>query len=515
MTDVQRDAPIFTSDRAADPRLDASFRRLMRPDYSPGAVVAESRVSEWPGDVAGRLLLSLCRYTRAGFPALGRAATLAELMLRELHQHGYFGPAAGEAVDEQQLACHGWVVAGLIQYQAVTGDDRARRAAFRVIDELILPALANLDRYPRERDVAPGTGGAPGTAEFGIGDVAPGAGGAIGTATTEIGGWLLSTDTWCVFLVLNGLVPAFLDSGREDIEAMIRALGEELARLDLVAQRAQLHATLAAARCLSDYALATADKWMLDVAADIYGTYRCHARTLNYATYNWFGRPDSWTEPCAIVDSLAVAHNLRDATGRDDYGLDAVLIHRNALAFAERRDGSFGLDSVATPEHPELTPLHPDARWCCTIRGAIGLLEARERAIRFDSRSRTLRIDDPAPGLIRLDAPEGTWAIRIVVPGESGGVRLDVVSAPPEASPITAVSDGAGQGMLSPRPGTFARLAAQPSEVSEAVGSGLVRTRTGPLMLLRTATGDVVSMSDVAGSFDAGVTPVYLTAWAR
>ena len=359
MTDV-RSAPVAAPvELATDGPLAASFDRLTQPDYAVDRVMAQTVASDWPGDLAGRLLLALARFARAGAPAVDQAVALSDALIGALADRGYIGDPLGDVISEQQVACHGWVVAGLLQHFYVTGDCRARDAALRVVDSLLLPALARLDTYPRDR--APVE-----------------AGGASGTATAIAGGWSVSSDVWCVLLSLNGLVPAALETGRADLAQAIDVLADELGRLDLVGQQVQLHAALAAARCLADWSEATGDMKARQVAATVYDTYATHARTLNYSAFNWFGRPDTWTEACAVVDSLGLAHTLGRLTGDTRYHEDAVRITYWALGFAERRDGSFGLDTIATTDSPTLTPITYDAWWCCTVRGAVGLLEARE-----------------------------------------------------------------------------------------------------------------------------------------
>jgi len=367
MVDVRPETARFQVDLDHDTRLRASVERLSRPDYETQHVLRDTMASDWPGDLAGRLLLSLARYARVGALAVERPTELAEAMLDGLAEHGYFGPELGDVVDEQQVACHGWVVAGLLQHYYVTADRRARAAALRVVDELLIPALERFDTYPRERD-----------ATFQ-------AGGASGTAVRVASGWAISTDTWCVLLVLNGLVPAALETSRPDLVRAIERLADELENLDLLGQKVQLHAALAAARCLADYSAATNNRRYCRIATAVYDVYCRTARTLNYAPFNWFGRPDSWTESCAGVDSLGLAQTLYRLTGDQRYRDDAVWITCNALDFAERRDGSFGLDTITTPGQRILTPLEYDAFWCCTMRGAIGLLEAREDGIACQS----------------------------------------------------------------------------------------------------------------------------------
>jgi hypothetical protein len=502
MTDVRATLPTFTSTIDHDERLLASFERLAREDYAPHSIIAETLASDWPGDAAGRLLLSLSRFARAGLPALEHAAELCELMLRELSDHGYFGPALGEVIDEQQLACHGWVVAGLLQYYYVTADRRVRAAALRTVDTLILPALERLDSYPTERTDFPGLGGAS------------------GTATAEIDGWRLSSDVWCVLLSLNALVPAYQETARTDIRAMIDRLAEMMAGTDFVSQKAQLHASLAAARCLSELAVSEADGRFTAIVSSIYEQYVQHGRSLNYAPFNWFDRPDSWSEPCAMVDSLGVAHNLAAATGLDRYRLDAQRIEFNALSFAERRDGSFGLDSLPTPDDPILRPIHDDARWCCTMRGAIGLLEAREASVGLDVDR--VRLRGHHTGLIRVPSNAGEWVVREDARAAAqGSVTLEVLTAPGGADQLSIeVSDADGSPLvvqIPPVPGTVREIRVPSPAAVETLAGGSELHFAGPVLLVKRRSGEADDSScqpltDFAGAFPAGEWPTLLVA---
>ena len=100
--------------------------------------------------------------------------------------------------------------------------------------------------------------------------------------------------------------------------------------------------------------------------------------TENYENYNWFGRFDTWTEPCAIVDSYLLATQLWQATGKSSYLEWAELIYYNAICHTQRENGGFGCDNC--PGQAEKTSLLqvkiPEAHWCCTMRGAEGLANA-------------------------------------------------------------------------------------------------------------------------------------------
>lgn len=486
MVDVRSGTPAFVSALEEDHALRASVQRLLRDDYEVADVMRSTLESDWPGDLAGRLLLSLSRYARAGMPTLERATQLNEAMLDALVPRGYLGPEVGEVSDEQQVACHGWVAAGLLQFFHVTGDERSRRAAFRVIDALIAPALRRRD-YPWAR-IVPTYGGAP-----------------SGTATEVIDGWAVSSDVWCVLLSLNALVPAALLSGRSDLADLIVELTQTVSTLDVVAHRAQLHAVLAAARNLADWSVATGDAQAADVAAALYDTYAREGRTLNHATFNWFGRPDSWTEPCAIVDSIGVAGSLHELTGDGRYRVDAARIAHNGLSFAERLDGSFGLDTIATASDPILAAVEPDAHWCCTIRGAIGLLEARETAARLHGE--VLVVTDLYPGTHVVHTDAGVWRIRQETryPADTT-VGFTVVDAPETTGEFVieiAVEDVVRTVTLPARIGATAVVELVFAPHREHFAGADVE-RVGPVLLVRDAHDPDAPprpLTDFAGTF--------------
>lgn len=416
MTDVVRDGrAVFRTRLEYDTRLRSSLQRLQLEDYRVDVVIAETTASDWPGDLAGRLLLSLSRLARSGHGTAESATDLFEAMLDSTLDHGYFGAPLAEVVDEQQVACHGWVTAAYLQYGFLTGDPRAFAAADRVVDGLILPALSRFSDYPVKRDL--------------VADGAP-----SGTATKVVNNWLISTDTWCILLALNGLVPYTEHKRRDDVVAASEALIATLSSLDLLGNRVQLHAALAAARNAAHFSELTGSEAAHEAASSVYKTYARHARTLNWATYNWFDREDSWTEPCAIVDSIGLGLALWRQTGDSKYVRDVAFIEHNALGFAQKRGGGFGLDTVSTPSEPVIRVIHEDARWCCTIRGALGLIDLRDRSVSWTETG--IEVLLPRAGrLTGVDERDG-WELDFSGVADDGCIAITVSSAPPSAAPL-------------------------------------------------------------------------------
>lgn len=246
-------------------------------------------------------------------------------------------------------------MSGLLDYAALTGQQEWAERGYAIAQAVLLPAAQAAHRYPQSR----------------AGDEQTGT--ASGRIAEQRDGWRLSTDTYCVLIALEGLVAVHAVQPDQSVVEGMEALLALALRDDLPAAQAQLHATLTAGRCAAQYYARTRYPAVLEVAQRSYASYCRSARTPADAPWNWFGRPDSWTEPCAMVDALLLAHTLTELADDTALRADAVSIERNALAHAQRPDGSFGLDSVVNPQQPYLYCVEPDAAWCCTMRGGYGL----------------------------------------------------------------------------------------------------------------------------------------------
>ena len=102
--------------------------------------------------------------------------------------------------------------------------------------------------------------------------------------------------------------------------------------------------------------------------------------TENYENYNWFGRYETWTEPCAIIDSYMLAVQLWQHTLKFKYLELAEKIYYNAICHTQRYNGGFGCDNCPgiTQNTDDLDVHIPEAHWCCTMRGGEGLSRAAE-----------------------------------------------------------------------------------------------------------------------------------------
>ena len=74
--------------------------------------------------------------------------------------------------------------------------------------------------------------------------------------------------------------------------------------------------------------------------------------TLDYSNFNWCGRPDTWTEPCCIVDSFLLAAQLEEITGDKRYLTLMNRIYFNSFRLAQRSNGGAGCNYCLTEENP-------------------------------------------------------------------------------------------------------------------------------------------------------------------
>ena len=323
-------------------RTGQNFTRLQSALYRPPQLFNGQNVHSWPGDFEGRALLAITLLSRATgeepeyFPAM-----VAEYK-NHLNAQRYFGPALDlHAINEQQLSGHGWTLRGLCEYYEWKRDPQTLAQIRAVVRNLALPLRGSYAKYPidpslRTRAVTPANPGA-----------------VDGQLNGQHGDWAVSSDTGCAFIFLDGLAHAWLvlkagnDGDAAALKELIDEAVERYLQMDLVAIKAQTHASLTGMRGLLRVYGETGDAKLLHAVEERYRLYRATGMTANYANTNWFGRQDSWTEPCAIIDSYMVATQLWQHTGDAAYLEDAHLIWFNGVGRGLRGNGGFGTDTCA------------------------------------------------------------------------------------------------------------------------------------------------------------------------
>ncbi len=356
-------------------RIYLNIARLTAPCYRPEAIYSADQAG-WPGDWEGRTLLALVSQWKATGAKPAYVDRIIEDMPNHFNEKGYLGPvyetdrADGlpETVDEQQLSGHNWLLRGLLEYYLLTGRPEIRTHILDVVTNLYLPLTGCYPSYPLDPALRKD-------------------GGRSGTISGASGRWKLSSDVGCAFMCLDALSHVYEVFRLPEVRELADEMIDVFSRIDFLATHMQTHATLSAVRGLLRMAetLGTdsCGKY-LKTAENIFDTYVGHGMTENYANYNWFGRPDTWTEPCAVVDSMMVALSLFRLTENEKYAQLANRIWYNALGYAQRPNGGYGTDKCVGPAGDILMPSGAgisEAYWCCTMRGAEGLLARTENSV--------------------------------------------------------------------------------------------------------------------------------------
>ena len=348
-----------------DVRIDLNFNRLAEsPYYQIGEVFSPSGY-DWYGDKEGRALLAFADH----FKISGKAIPCMEEMLSEMparfNEKGYFGPIFdGVTIHEQQLSGHSWLLRGLCLHYELFGDAFSLDAVKRIVDGLYLSALGRFKSYPIKR-------------------ADKNNGGVSGNSLDETEGWVLSSDTGCAFMSIDGLAHAYKVTKDTRIKELLDEMISTYLAIDKKALKAQTHCTLTAARGMMTVYGETRDISYLDGAESILELYaNGGGMTETYQNLNWWQRPDSWTEPCAIVDSMILALELYKATEKKEYRTLAARIYHNGLSTSQRSNGGAGTDKLVIKSINDTLSVgkYYEAYFCCTMRLAEGLLYAKENS---------------------------------------------------------------------------------------------------------------------------------------
>ena len=333
--------------------IQKNFRRLGEQFYTPEEIFNESKNPGWPGDWQGRILLALYSH----YMLSGKKPEYLDQYLSELESHlniySYFGePIKVDSINEQQLAGNSWYLRFLCLWYQDTKDEHVLNLLRNLVNNLFIPIYDYLDSYPivfnKQSD-----------GSFG------------GTLRSSNKNFLFSTDTGCIYIALDGLAHAYSILKDENLLKLINKMSNNYFNTDVVKYEFQTHATLTALRGVIELYENNQDKELLMKIEDRFDDYIKYGMTLNYSNYNWFNRKNTWTEPCAIIDSFIIAKKLYIITKKVDYLDLAYRILYNSILFAGRENGGFGCDKCCTGDSPQLKAITEsyEAYWCCTMRG--------------------------------------------------------------------------------------------------------------------------------------------------
>lgn len=334
--------------------IDKNFERLSLSPYVIDEVFREKSYS-WPGDHEGRALLAFCLHYGMGKRKVPQFDEFWKSIPEHLNEDGSFGsPYEACLTNEQQLAGNSWFLRGLLAHHQFFHDEKSAEMANKLVKNLYLPALIRYGEYPIKRNLQSD-------------------GGVYGEVSGIFDGWQLSSDVGCLFISLDGLChfyAAFPDP--ELLKSLDKAVDSFMA-IDKVAMKMQTHATLSGTRGIFELYKATKDEKYLKDVEENFALYLDQGMALDYENFNWFSRPDTWTEPCCVVDSLILAVELFRATGDDKYRRLARRIFFGGFMFSIRPSGGAGPNTCVTKDNSTLRISMDEACQCCTMRLAEGL----------------------------------------------------------------------------------------------------------------------------------------------
>jgi hypothetical protein len=466
----------FTAGGDLAHRTAQNFTRLQADIYRPPLLFRQTNWKSWPGDFEGRDLLAITLLSRATgqppdyFPAMVAAYPA------QLNPQGYFGPALDlHAINEQQLSGHGWFLRALCEFYEWKRDPATLAMIATIVRNLALPLRGRYAIYPIDPAVR-----AQATAPANPGAV-------DGHLDAQHGDWAVSSDTGCAFIFLDGIAHAWVvlkAANAPEAPPLKTLIDEAIDRFlatGLVEIKAQTHASLTATRALLRIYAETGDPALLLAAEARYHLYRSTAMTAHYANTNWFGRPDSWTEPCAILDSFMVATQLWQHTGDAAYLEDAHLIWFNGAGRGLRANGGFGTDTCPGFGSHFVKVRSYEAYFCCTMRGG----EGNARAAQYLYFARAAGADKPAEltvpffsdsqATVNLGSLSKPWPITLrqtTAYPHSGPVRIEVLGSPVH-TPITLR-------LFAPSWATNQRFTLNGKEVRTSMSDGFLTVRLVP-----------------------------------
>ena len=413
-------------------RANLNFARLETAKYWPETIF-EMDQHAWPADWEGRTMLALTMHAQA----TGRSPAFLDEILAaisdRLNEKGYLGPVRPEGVThEQAMAGHSWMLRALVEYvywQRDAAPEQAEQAMYlirRIVAGLYLPQTENYRDYPTKSP-----------------------------ERYDDPRWILShkqsktkthtgtSDCGCAFIAIDGATAVYELTGDDALKPLIEAMIGSYAKLPREELHVQTHATLSGIRGILRYYRITGERSYLDLAIEVFDLYKTKAWTDHYANYNWFGLP-RWTEPCAVIDSFIISQELWVATGIEGYLHDAHHILYNAIAHAERVNGTFGTDlcvgaKVKPPKETGGTDSHAcdqaivhakaltyEVFWCCNMRGGDGISRAHQYAIYTEGSSVVFPYYHSCRAVI--DLPDGCLTLRQWADyPKSGQVRFKVL----------------------------------------------------------------------------------------
>lgn len=338
-------------------RIILNFKRLAESSYYQINEVFAPDSYDWPADKEGRALLAFVSHYKISGKKIPCMEEMLELLPSKLNEKGYLGIARNDAVAEQQLSGHSWLLRGLCEYYEQFSSKAILDIIKGITENLFMPTKGLYYTYPIDRTLKD------------EGDVS-------GTQIGYCNNWLLSSDIGCAFMSIDGLSHVYKITKSEEVKQLLDEMIEVYLSIDKKELRVQTHCTLTAARGMMRMYAETAESKYINGAKEIFDLYvNGGGMTYTYQNLNWWRRPDSWTEPCAVVDSLMLALELYKVTEDEMFRKTAARIYHNGFSTLQRDNGGAGTDTLITDgsDCDYLKARMYEAYFCCTMRLSEGL----------------------------------------------------------------------------------------------------------------------------------------------
>lgn len=338
-------------------RITLNYKRLADSSYYQIGEVFAPDTYDWPADKEGRALLSFVSHYKISGKKIPCMVEMIEMLPTKLNEKGYLGIVRTDVIAEQQLSGHSWLLRGLCEYYEQFSDAVVLEIIEKITENLFLPTKGRFPTYPIDRSKKD-EGGVSGN-EIGLCDK-----------------WLLSSDIGCAFMSVDGLSHVYKITKNKAVKELLDEMIDVYLSIDKIGLRVQTHCTLTAARGMMRMYSVTADEKYKNGAEEIYDLYVNHGgMTYTYQNLNWWQRPDSWTEPCAIVDSLMLSLELYKVTNDESHRTTAARIYHNGFATLQRDNGGAGTDTLVTDDSQWdcLKARTYEAAFCCSMRLSEGL----------------------------------------------------------------------------------------------------------------------------------------------
>lgn len=342
------------SQKELDLRIKLNYERLNDSYYNIENVFCGDN-AEWPGDKEGRALLAFVSHYKMTAQKIPCMNLMIEKIPEVTGKKYFFGEPTGKIIFEQQLSGHSWYLRGLCEFYEQFHDERVLNYLTQTVENIYLPTKGRFKTYPIDR-------------------VNTRAGGVSGNSVGICNDWLLSTDIGCAFMCIDGLSHYYRITKSAVVKELIDEMAEVFDKIDKYHLQAQTHCSLTAGRGMIRMYEETGESSYLVKAQKIFELYVNKGMTYVYQNFNWFGKGDTWTEPCAIVDSLMLAILLYKSTAEESYRVYAARIYFNGFATLQRPNGGAGTDSTVseTTDVLRVGAIY-EANFCCTMRLAEGL----------------------------------------------------------------------------------------------------------------------------------------------